>query len=102
MNWRSWLLLLLVVACGALAQKSTGPQWKEYAYPDAGFAVAAPVSPRIYPDPKAPDVRSYQWDLAPNISFVVHSGNRPNCFQVVENFKATLQGGDSKGIVPGS
>jgi hypothetical protein len=102
MSWKSCLLLLLVLVCGALAQKSAGTQWKEYAYPDAGFAVTEPVGPRIYPDPKAPDVRVYHWDLAPNILFVIHSGNRPNCLQVVENFKAALQRGDSKDIVPGS
>jgi hypothetical protein len=102
MNWRSWLLLLLVLACGALAQKSTAPQWKEYAYPDAGFAVTAPVSPRVYPDPKAPDVRIYRWELAPNVLFVIHSGNRPNCLQVVEKLKAALQSGETKGLVPGS
>lgn len=102
MKCRDCLLLLLILVCGAPAQKSTGPQWKEYAYPDAGFAVTAPASPRIYPDPKAPDVRTYHWDLAPNISFIIHSGNRPNCFQVVEKFKAALQTGDSKDIVPGS
>jgi hypothetical protein len=93
---------LLVLVCGALAQKSAGPQWKEYAYPDAGFAVTAPVDPRIYPDPKAPDVRVHHWDLTPNISFVIHSGNRPNCQHVVEDFKAALQKGDSRGLVPGS
>jgi hypothetical protein len=100
MNWKSCLVLLLILACGAPAQKSTGTQWKEYVYPDGGFAVTAPASPRIYPDPEASDVRTYHWDLTPSITFVIHSGNRPHCLQVVESFK--LQRGDSKGIVPGS
>ena len=102
MNCRNYLLLLWVLVCGALAQKTTQAQWKEYAYPDGGFAVTAPASPRIYPDPEASDVRVYHWDLTPTIIFVIHSGNRPHCLQVVENFKAALQKGDTKNIVPGS
>ncbi|HEY1525078.1 MAG TPA: hypothetical protein VGH51_02470 [Candidatus Angelobacter sp.] len=87
MSWRSCLLLLLVLVCGALAQKSAA-QWKEYAYPDAGFAVAAPVSPRIYPDPKATDVRVYRWELTSNAEFVIHStGPRPTCLKAVTTFK---------------
>lgn len=101
MNWKRCLLLLPALVCAALAQKSTSPQWKEYAYPDGGFTVTAPASPRIYPDPEASDVRVYHWDLTPSITFVIHSGNRPHCLQVVENFKAASKKGDTKNIASG-
>jgi hypothetical protein len=102
MNWRSWLLLLLVLACGALAQKKAGPQWKEYTYVEDNFAIRAPASPGIYPDPQASDVQIYRWALAPGVIFTVHSGVRPNCLNVLATFKSASLKSKYGETIPGS
>jgi hypothetical protein len=102
MSCRNCLLLLLVLVCGAWAQKARQSLWKEYVYPEDRFAIRAPASPRIYPDPQAPDVRIYHWDLAPLVVFTIHSGVRPNCLDVLATFKSSPAKSKYGEKIPGS
>lgn len=102
MSWRSCLLLLLVLGCGALAQKSKESQWKEYTYAEDNFAIRAPASPGISPDPQALDVQIYRWALAPEVLFTIHSGARPNCLDVLATLKSSPLKSKFGETIPGS
>lgn len=102
MSWRSCLLLFLGLACGAPAQKNKESQWKEYTYVRDSFAIRAPGSPRIYPDPQASDVQIYRWELASQVIFTIHSGVRPNCLDVLAKMKNEPPKNQFGENVPGS
>jgi hypothetical protein len=103
MNYRNCLFLLLLVSvCASLAQRNKPSPWKEYAYPKDGFAITAPTSPGIHADPQSSDVQIYRWELAPNVVFVIHSGIRPNCTQVLLKLKDSAQKNQSQAFIAGS
>jgi len=82
-------LSTIILLCAAIAQekKHSGPQWKEYAYPEDGFSITAPAAPNIHTDPEATDVKVYRWDLATDIPFAIHVGVRPNCKDILQQAK---------------
>jgi hypothetical protein len=94
--------LLLAWFGGALAQKARKAQWKEYIYPEDNFAISAPASPGIYPDPQASDVHIYRWELAPQVIFTIHTGIRPNCLSVLATLKSSPPNSRFGENVPGS
>jgi len=102
MSCSNCLPLLLVLVCGALAQKTRQSPWKDYAYPEDRFAIRAPASPSIYLDPLAPNVQIYHWDLAPLVVFTIHSGVRPNCLDVLATLKSSPLKSKYGEQIPGS
>lgn len=80
-------ILLVFMLFGVLfAQK--GPQiqeqWKEYSYPEDGFAISAPSAPDIQKETEAADVRVYTWRVASDVSLSIRTAIRPNCMKTLQ------------------
>lgn len=70
-------LALAIIAYAAIAQETGEQQWKEYTFPEDGFAVSAPSAIRV--SPFSAGTRIYDLHLKGNLSFHVipknESGN---------------------------
>ncbi|HJX84269.1 MAG TPA: hypothetical protein VJ723_08000, partial [Candidatus Angelobacter sp.] len=81
-----FILLAFTLLGVLLAQKSAPPQepWKEYSYPEDGFAITAPSAPDIHKETEAADVQVYTWRVASDIVLSVRTAIRPNCMKTLQ------------------
>lgn len=70
-----------------LAQnRTTG--WKEYSYPNEGFAVSLPDTPRIHPDRTLANATAYSVSLTPDFAFTIRAVRGRNCVAALQQLKA--------------
>jgi len=85
------LLVLMTVAAG---QSSKG-EWKEYAFPQDGFAITAPSKPEQHPDPQNPQVRIYSVSVDPATRFSIRTADwKIDCEAKRKQLKALARGKD--------
>lgn len=98
---RASLIVVLLASLSAVAQnRSSLPQWQEFAYAGDGFAISAPGAPKVHQDPRNAGVTVYGWQFGADERGSVHAGPRPQCMQVLAEFKEALRTGVSKTGTP--
>src|SRR5690242_19856734 len=93
------LLVVVMILCSALVaqnDRTKAAEWREYEYPDRGFAISGPFAPDIHPDMQAPDVTVYKWEWSPIFAAAVHAGVRPGCQQLLASVKNKSRDSGSK------
>src|SRR3954453_22901192 len=59
------------VNTGVTLSQSNKPIWKEYSFPEDGFAISLPDAPRKHPDKNMPDATTYSVNINPDYAFTL-------------------------------
>jgi hypothetical protein len=75
------VLIPLVLFASAATAQETGlpPEWKEYMYPSAGFAITLPHDPAPHPDSANKGATVYTVKVGPESGLSIRSKPAPNC-----------------------
>jgi len=98
------LTLVLYVCCaGVSLAQNKRVQWKEYAYPQDGFAITLPDAPRIQPDANMPETMAYSVNINPDYAFTVRVRRDPrSCNVLLGQFRERVLTGKARGSNPSS
>src|ERR1051326_1237532 len=72
-----WVLLGVLVFTGISLGQSKRTAWKEYSFPDDGFAISLPDAPRKHPDESIPDATAYSVNINADYAVTVRAKKDP-------------------------
>src|SRR5271169_1401529 len=93
--WAIPMLLLFPYAILAQLQVQSQQKWKEYEYPDDGFAVTLPYATSPHKDAHAQDINIYTVRLERGTVLSLRAANRP--MDCAESFKMLKSGSSYNG-----
>jgi len=83
--------------------QSKEPTWKEYSYPEDGFAIMLPHAPRKHPDKNIPDTTAYSVNINPDYAFTLRvRRNARDCNAVLDQLRGGVLSGKARGSNPSS
>ncbi|MCU1309872.1 MAG: hypothetical protein JWO20_997 [Candidatus Angelobacter sp.] len=62
---------------GVSPAQSNHTSWKEYSFPEDGFAISLPDAPRKHPDKNTPDATAYSVNINPDYAFTLRVKRDP-------------------------
>ncbi len=96
------ILGILAVATLALGQKKQTTVWKEYSYPQDGFAITSPSAPDVHPSPAVPDALAYIVSLPgteDHVALRVTQHPR-DCQPVIATMRQKIISGEARNTIP--
>lgn len=102
----SWLVALAVLTFAngtvSVAQNKVAT-WKEYLYPEDGFAILLPDTPRKHPDANLPDTTAYSVNINPDYALTLRVRRESReCSAVLGQLREGVLTGKARGSIPSS
>lgn len=65
------MMMMLIILLGSFSTAQSKETWKEYSYPEDGFAITLPTPPNTHPDRNIPNATAYSVSLTPDFAFTL-------------------------------
>lgn len=89
---------------GVASAQNARPTWKQYSFPEDGFAISLPDAPRKHPDRAIPDATAYSVNINPDYAFTVRAKKDPSgeCRAALVQIREGVLSGRAQGSDPSS
>jgi hypothetical protein len=83
--------VLMSISITALLAQGARSTWKEYSFPDDGFAITLPEAPRKHPDRNIPETNAYSVNINPDYAFTLRVKRDPReCSAVLAQLRESV------------
>ena len=102
-NFRLFILTVAVLLCRESPAQAKGATWREYSFPEDGFAILLPEAPRKHPDTNIPDTTAYSVTIDPDHAFTLRVRRESRtCDSVLAQLRDGVLSGKARGSDPSS